>query len=93
MTLIPSPPNSHAMLRVICRTADLLVLYAIHAWPLKYRLVFEQLHSVNDIYMVSDASTHGSDQDDTPFVPETPHLLAGCLRSEQDAVHVNAHDL
>ena len=31
LTRIPFGPSSHAMLRAICNTADLLVLYDTHA--------------------------------------------------------------
>jgi hypothetical protein len=34
LTRIPLGPSSHAMLRAICNTADLLVLYDTHAWSL-----------------------------------------------------------
>ena len=44
-------------------------------------------------YLVGDSSTHTSDQDNAAAVPEAGHLSPGCLRSKEDAIHVDVHDL
>ena len=44
-------------------------------------------------HLVDNRTAHARNEDDASAVPETRHLSAGCLRSEQHAVHVHVYDL
>jgi hypothetical protein len=81
------------MLRAICNTADLLVLYDTHAWSYVVASVTVYGPTPATTHLVRDGATHRGDQDDAPSIPEADHLPPCSLRSEQHSVRVDFHHL
>ena len=84
-------PSSQAMLRPICSTADLDVLYDTHAWSCPQLSLAPA--PVVSAHPVCDAPRHRRNQDDAPPAPKSCHLSASCLCREQHARRVHLQHL
>jgi hypothetical protein len=96
LTRIFFTPSSQAILRPICNTADLLVLYDMIRSPFKNQRCYgppqSRTYSCKS-HLIGQMPRNRRDENDTSWVSKTDHLLTSGLCCIEDPVYIHIMDL